>query len=110
MISPLDKDLFFLYDDHIGLIFPIRGECFVNDFLESLYFHVMEGDTYCAQVSAQASAQAEPAYQRLLELAGAEGDKLWSAIIEVGYAEAMPSFRAGLRLGLRLLAVCLLED
>lgn len=82
----------------------------MNDFFEDLYFRVMENDSHCTQASLQAAAKAEPAYRRLIELAGAEGDDLWSAIMQVGCAEAMPSFYGGLRFGLRLLAACLADE
>lgn len=81
----------------------------MNNFLENLYFHVMEDDSRCAQASLQAAIRAEPVHRRLLELVGEEGETIWEAAIQVGCAEVTPAFWAGLRFGLRLLAVCLGE-
>lgn len=81
----------------------------MSDFMEELCYQVLELDDACAQASRQASKRAEPMYQRLMELAGEEGDAIWEAAVLTGCAETPPAFWGGLRFGLNLLAAVLAQ-
>lgn len=51
--------------------------------------------------------ETQPYYDRLCQALGEEeGDKLWSAMVEIGAAAQDGAFRSGLSMGLRLMALC----
>ncbi len=80
----------------------------MGDFLDELYFRMMENDSFRAQACRKEAARAEPWRRKLIEALGEdEGGRIWEAAAWEGGAEAVPAFRAGLRFGLWLLAVCL---
>lgn len=83
----------------------------MDEYWDDMFASLLEGDKVSAEVSLREAKKAEPLRRRLLELVGTEeGDKLWEAAVFVGCSEALPSFRAGLRFGLRLLALCMEKD
>lgn len=82
----------------------------MDEYLDNIFFQILDGDRRCVAASHKEFCQAKPFYDRLIELAGEdEGEKIWDAAILVGCSETLPAFRAGARFGLRLLALCL-ED
>lgn len=89
-----------------------KGVIVIMDaYWDDIFASVLEGDRVCIAESKKAMGEAERSHRRLLELVGEEeGDKLWSDAVLAGCAEALPSFRAGLRFGLRLLALCMETD
>lgn len=82
----------------------------MDGYLDNIFASILECNQQCAEESHKEARRARPFYDRLMELAGQdEGEKLWDAAVFVGCSEALPSFREGLRFGLRLLAMCLEE-
>lgn len=81
----------------------------MDEYLDNIFSLILEGNRRCAAASQQEARRAQPIYDRLMELAGEEGDKIWDAAVFVGCSEVLPAFREGLRFGLRLLALCLEE-
>lgn len=82
----------------------------MDEYLDDIFSSILEGNRRCAAASKREFRKEKPFYDRLMELAGQdEGEKLWDAAVFVGCSEALPSFREGLRFGLRLLAMCLEE-
>lgn len=81
----------------------------MDGYLDDIFSSILEGDQRCAAASHKAFCRAKPCYDRLMELAGDEGEKLWDAAVLVGCSEALPSFQEGVRFGLKLLALCLEE-
>lgn len=83
----------------------------MDAYWDNVFSLLLEGDKKCAEASGKAARQAEGAHRRLVELAGeAEGEKIWETAALMGCAEVLPAFRAGLRFGLRLLALCMEGD
>lgn len=82
----------------------------MDGYLDNIFASILECNQRCAEESHKEARRARPFYDRLIELAGEdEGEKIWEAAILVGSAEALPSFREGVRFGLWLLAMCLEE-
>ena len=81
----------------------------MDELLDELFFHAMEHDRRCHEENLRAQKAAEPAYRRLEQAMGKEADEIWIVATQAGSAEVTPAFRAGLRLGLRLMAICLEE-
>lgn len=82
----------------------------MDGYLDNIFASILEGNKRCAAATKKEAQRARPVYSRLVELVGEdEGEKIWDAAILVGCAEALPSFREGVRFGLRLLAMCLEE-
>lgn len=87
-----------------------KGVISMDEYLDNIFFSILEGNRRCAAASKREFHKAKPFYDRLIELAGQdEGEKLWDAAVLVGCSEALPSFREGVRFGLKLLALCLEE-
>lgn len=81
----------------------------MDEYLDDIFSSILEGNRRCAAASKKEFCKAKPFYDRLMELAGDEGEMIWDAATFVGCSEALPSFREGVRFGLGLLALCLEE-
>ena len=76
--------------------------------LDELYILVVEDDPERIKAFRQAVKTAEPYYKRLRAVLGdEEGEAVWNAAMDIGAAEEGPIFRAGLRLGMKLMTLCL---
>lgn len=76
--------------------------------LDELYQMVIDPDPERIRVFRQSVRTAEPFYQRLRAALGdEEGERIWNAAMDVGAASDGIIFRAGLRLGMQLMALCL---
>lgn len=76
--------------------------------LDELYNLVVEDDPARIQAFRQAAKVAEPYYERLCSALGKEeGEAIWNAAIDVEASVEGPIFRAGLRLGMQLMTLCL---
>ena len=76
--------------------------------LNELYNIAVEDDPARIQAFRQAAKTAEPYYKRLCSALGEEeGNKIWDAALDVEGAGEAPIFRAGLRLGMQLMTLCL---
>lgn len=80
----------------------------IDDILDALFQTIVEPDpAYQAQIREDLKAT-QPYYDRLCQALGdQEGDQVWTALASVGATEQDCAFRSGLRLGLRLMALCL---
>lgn len=80
----------------------------MDDILYILYEAVVEPDPARIQAFHRAVKTAEPYLQRLRAVLGEEeGERIWNAAMDIGAAAEGPIFQAGLRLGMRLMALCL---
>lgn len=76
--------------------------------LDELYQMVIDPDPERIRVFRQSVKAAEPYYERLCAALGdEEGENIWNMAMDVGATSEGPAFRAGLCLGLRLMALCL---
>lgn len=76
--------------------------------LDELYNLVVEDDPARIQAFRQAVKTAGPYYERLRAALGdEEGETIWNAAMDIGAASEGPIFRAGLRLGMKLMTLCL---
>lgn len=80
----------------------------MEDILDGLYELVVEDDPERIRAFQRAAKIAAPYYQRLRDALGdGEGEAIWNAALDVEVSAEGPIFRAGLRLGMRLMALCL---
>lgn len=80
----------------------------MDEILYALYAAVAEPDPARIQAFRQSVKAAEPYYERLRAALGdEEGENIWNMAMDVGATSEGPAFRAGLCLGLRLMALCL---
>lgn len=76
--------------------------------LNELYNIAVEDDPARIKAFRQAAKTAEPYYERLRAALGdEEGEAIWNAAIDVEASVEGPIFQAGLRLGMRLMTLCL---
>lgn len=76
--------------------------------LDELYTLVVEDDPERIKAFRQAAKAAEPYYERLRAVLGdEEGEAIWNAAMDVEASSEGPIFRAGLRLGMKLMTLCL---
>lgn len=80
----------------------------IKEILDILYEAVVLPDLVYKVEARRAFQETQPYYDRLCQALGdEEGDRLWSAVVAIGTNEQDCAFRSGLRLGLRLMALCL---
>lgn len=80
----------------------------MDEILSVLYKAAVEDDPVCWEKARRAFQETQPYYDRLCQALGEEeGDRIWNAISSAVTAEREYTFRCGLRLGLRLMALCL---
>lgn len=76
--------------------------------LEGLYDMVVEPDPARIKAFSQSVKVAEPYYKRLRAALGdEEGETIWNAAMDVEASAEGPIFRAGIRLGMQLMTLCL---
>lgn len=80
----------------------------MEEILNVLYELAAEPDPMRIKAFRQAVKIAEPHYKRLRAALGdEEGETIWNAAMDVETSVEGPIFQAGLRLGVRLMAMCL---
>lgn len=76
--------------------------------LDELYNLVVEDDPARIKAFSKAVKTAQPHYKRLCAALGdEEGETIWNAALDVEATSEGPIFRAGLRLGMQLMTLCL---
>lgn len=80
----------------------------MEELIDELYNLVAEDDPVRIKAQRQTVKAAGPYYERLCDLAGQEeGETIWDAALMIGAEEEAAIFRAGLRLGMQLMTLCL---
>lgn len=80
----------------------------MEELIDELYNLVAEDDPVRIKAQRQTVKAAQPYYERLCDLAGQEeGETIWDAALMIGAEEEAAIFRAGLRLGMQLMTLCL---
>lgn len=80
----------------------------MEELIDELYNLVAEDDPARIKAQRQTVKATQPYYERLCDLAGQEeGETIWDAALMIGAEEEAAIFRAGLRLGMQLMTLCL---